>query len=152
MAPGGPRWQETGQCCELSCCLGGHGRSCPPGGQKHEPPRGHREWPWAGLGGAIPSKALADTLRHRRMEPARLEANRPAGHEQAPAVRYSSGKPGCCRLRLAERQMVVYMHTLPPKQEWMRPWNPRLKAGIRRYTRFQSPQGNNTPWPLPCLL
>lgn len=57
-------------------------------------------------GGAIPSKAVADTLRHKRMEPARLEANSPA-HKQAPAVRYSSGKPGCCRLRLAARQMVA---------------------------------------------
>lgn len=95
-------------------------------------------------GGAIPSKAVAvaDTRRHRRMEPARLEANSPVGHEQAPAVMYSSGKPRCCRLRLAARQMVVQMHILPPKQEWMRPWNPGLKAGIGRHTRFQSPQGN----------
>lgn len=63
--------------------------------------------PGLGWGGAIPSKAMADTLRHRRMEPVRLEANRPAGHEQAPAVLYSSGKPGYCRLSLAARQMGI---------------------------------------------
>lgn len=54
-------------------------------------------------GGTIPSKAVADTLRHRRIEPARLEANSHSEHEQVPAVMYSSGKPGCCRLSLAAR-------------------------------------------------
>lgn len=37
----------AGQCCELSCCCGGRG-SCPPGGQKPEPPRGYKEQAWAG--------------------------------------------------------------------------------------------------------
>lgn len=76
------------------------------------------------------------------MEPARLEANRPAGHEQAPAVMYSSGKPGYCRLSLTARQMVVQMHILSPKQEWMRPWISGLKVGVGGHTRFQSPKGN----------
>lgn len=37
----------AGQCCELSCCCGDRG-SCPPGGQKPEPPRGYKEQAWAG--------------------------------------------------------------------------------------------------------
>lgn len=32
----------AGHCCELSCCCGDRG-SCPPGGQKPEPPRGYEE-------------------------------------------------------------------------------------------------------------
>lgn len=80
-------------------------------------------------GGAIPFKAEADTLGHRRIEPARLEANSPAGHKQVPAVMYSSGKPGCCRLSLASRQMDC-INAHPSSQarvnETMEPWTKSL--------------------------
>lgn len=132
----------TGQCCELSCCLGGMRGTAHLVGRNLNLPEATGNGPELDGGGAIPSKAVADTLRHRRIEPARLEANSRAGHEQVPAVMYSSVRQtwmlqaelgckadGCinahssCKLRVDETMEL-------------------LKAGIGRPTRFQSPQGN----------
>lgn len=120
----------TGQCCEPSCCLRGkRGGAAHLVGRNLNLPEATGNGPGLDWGGAIPFKAEADTLGHRRIEPARLEANSPAGHKQVPAVMYSSGKPGCCRLSLAARQMDC-INAHPSSQarvnETMEPWTKSL--------------------------
>ena len=115
----------AGQCCELSHCWGNRG-SCPPGGQKSEPPRGCREQARA-RGEATPPRAATGTPWHHRTEPAQAGGQEPQGasRHQLQQLRQT------CRLQAAlGYKACVFFNHMPffPSQSAWRPWGNVLKS------------------------